>query len=98
MYTTVKDKQFICRNFWAHAAMKKTSKEISKEVLIESNMSIRCRKCFWFMENIIPEAVLLGNWFYTYGVRISETLKGIYLTDNLHELHATYLHCQQLGV
>jgi len=75
MYTTVKDKQFTCRNFWAHGAMKKTSKEISKEVFIKSIMSIRCRKCYWFMENIIPEAELLGNWFYTYGVRFSESLK-----------------------
>jgi hypothetical protein len=75
MHTTVKDKQFTRRNCWAHAATKKMSKEISKEVCIESNMSIRCRKCYWFMENLIPEAELLGNWFYAYGVRFSESLK-----------------------
>ena len=74
MHTTVKDKQFTCRNFWAHAAMKKTSKEISKDVFIESNMSIRCRKC-WYMGNIIQESELSGNWFYPYGVKFSESLK-----------------------
>jgi hypothetical protein len=50
------------------------------------------------MENLIPEAELLGNWFYAYGVRFSESLKWICLTDNLHEVHATYLHCQQVAV
>jgi hypothetical protein len=55
--------------------MKKMSKEISKEVFMGSNMSISCRKCYLFMENIIPEAELLGNWFCTYGVRFLGSLK-----------------------
>lgn len=77
---------------------RKCQKKIPKEVFMGCNMFIRCRKCYWFMENIIPEAELLGNWFCTYGVRFLGSLKWICLTDNIHELHATYLHCQQVGV